>query len=348
MVVAVAATLLTSTVEATPVAFTLNSTASTLDLTAKYIATANTASITVAEQSAGSKAAKYSSPAPGSVKTDLYPTGIDFPGGSIAHASNQSGNLKPGVGGTGAAAAGNYGIYIAYPFTTPIVLPVIDLGLLGTKSPGTITGAEIDIALRNLDLDFKATPTFHPPLVGAGPTFFDASDVSVDIAAGNADVSVNAILNITSLTGGNAFLAAIYRPLLISLLTQVIAGYLPPDSGVVITLSNGVGAQEMLIGTGSTQSLVGSLLANDPASQGKLEHIGTDYKLTLPVKIDLAAVLPDNPLIASSDLTLTLTGQMVATAPYVTAVPEPSTLALAGVGLLSFLGYSVRKRRMAS
>ena len=124
--VALAATLLTSTVEATPVAFTLTSTASTLDLTAKYTVTSNTASITIAEQSAGSKSVRYSSPTAGSIKTDLYPTGIDFPGGSIAHAANQTGNIRPGVGGTGSPAAGNYGVYIAYPLANPIVLPVID------------------------------------------------------------------------------------------------------------------------------------------------------------------------------------------------------------------------------
>ena len=220
---------------------------------------------------------------------------------------------------------------------------------LGSKSPGSISGAQIDIALRNLDLDFKATPIFHPLLVGAGPTFFDASDVSVGIAAGQADVSVNAILNITSLTGGNALLAAIYRPVLIGLLQPLIESYIPPDSGVSLTLSAGVGAQEILIGTGLSQSLASSaFLDNDPAAQGKLENIAGNYRLTLPVNINLAAVLPDNPLVSPSDLTLNLAGQLVATAPFVTAVPEPSTLALAGVGMLSFLGYAVRKRRLAN
>ena len=45
---------------------------------------------------------------------------------------------------------------------------------------------------------------------------------------------------------------------------------------------------------------------------------------------------------------LNLSGKMFATAPYVTAVPEPSTLALAGAGLLSFVGYAVRRRRSAN
>ena len=353
VVVALAATLLTSTVEATPVAFTLTSTASTLDLTAKYTPSSTTAAVSIVEQSPGSKANRYSSPTTGSILTNLYPTGIDFPGGSVARGANQLGgifgttpvNLRPGVGGGGAAAPGNYGIAIAYPIT-PIVLPAIPLGSFGSVSPGSITGVELDVALRNIDLDFVATPTFHPATL---PANFDASDVGVKFANGQADISVGAILNIAGITGLGTLADSLVRSTVASALNTYIASLLPVDSGIVVTCYNGTGSTEIVIATGLSQDLTSlGVLPNTPSTPGVLAKAGSNYNLTLPMSIDMAALIPENPIVSASDLSLNLSGKMFATAPYVTAVPEPSTLALAGAGLLSFVGYAVRRRRSAN
>lgn len=338
-----------SVAHATPVAFTLTSTASTLDLTAK--GTVPDATLTITEQG-GSKANRYS----GTVNTNLFPASLAFTPGSAAHAANQLGgilgttpiNFRPGVGGVGSAAPGNYGVAITYPLGTPIVIPEIPLGDYGTVSPGSITGVSIDVALRNMDLNFSSSPISHPPLVGAGPTLFDASDVGIGFAAGQADISVGAILNISTLTGGNAILAALIRPVVISVLESTLAQYIPPDSGISLSFYAGTGAQEIVIATGISQDLttLGSL-ANSATTQGSLEHIGSNYRLTLPINIDLAAVIPDNPLISTGDLTFNLAGKLVGTAPYVEAVPEPSSVVLAGMGIVGLVAYAARKRRGA-
>jgi hypothetical protein len=284
----------------------------------------------------------------------LYPTGIDFPGGSVARGANQLGgifgttpvNLRPGVGGGGAAAPGNYGIAIAYPIT-PIVLPAIPLGgSLGSISPGSITGVELDVAMRNIDLDFVATPTFHPLAL---PANFDASNVGVKFAAGQADISVGAILNIAGITGLGSFADSLVRGTVATALNSYIASLLPVGSGVVVTCYNGTGSTEIVIATGLSQDLTTlGTLPNTPTTSGVLAKVGSNYNLTLPVNVNIAALIPSNPIVSASDLNLNLSGKMFATAPYVTAVPEPSTLALAGIGTLSFLGYAVRKRRVAS
>ncbi len=347
LVIASLAVLTASHAHATAINFNLTTASSTLDLTAN--GTLQGAPLTVTEQNSTAKANTYSTPSGSALNSNVYTTAIAFPGGSNAVAGVQKGgflgqavNLAPGIGGVGPNAPGNYGVSLTYPLATPIKLPAIPIGNYGTVSPGSITGVQGNLALRNLALDF--TSGNIPLTVGAPPTNFDPTQVGVSFAAGDADVSFGAVLNIAGITGLGSFFDSLARPVV----EAALASAIPSTNGVVVSFTNGTGPTDILISTGTTTSLsaLGGL-PNTATGTGLIQHISNSWKLTLPVDINIGALVPAN---VSSTLGLSLSmelkGQMVGTATYQAAsiVPEPSTWALAASGMIGLAGWQARRR----
>jgi hypothetical protein len=90
------------------------------------------------------------------------------------------------------------------------------------------------------------------------------------------------------------------------------------------------------------------------ASDAKIETVGSNYRLTIPLLSTIALTIDDgdNTDSTSDDIYVNLkfAGTVVATTPVpssATAVPEPSTLALSLVAGVSMAVYGIRRRRRA-
>jgi hypothetical protein len=268
---------------------------------------------------------------------------ILFPGGGTAQAANAVGTfnnnlaIAPNVGGTSGTAPADYGVL----FTSPqsIVVPPIDLTALGvagggTLNLGTLTAINLNIALRNFALDLNSAAI---PLTPGGvtyPSHFDSTQVNIAVS-GTADMSLTATLKQTDL---GSFLAT--NVALIALNSALSA------QGVTIVLSNqNFFAFSEQVGIGITSALPVTNAANGDASQGALEHIGSNLRLTLPVKFNVQPTIPAalSTLITAN---FSMSGQLIGQTPVVT-VPEPSSIALALTGLASMLVMAWRRRQAA-
>jgi hypothetical protein len=278
---------------------------------------------------------------PSNMVGNLGLNNITFPGGGMAQAANAAGllgnnlALAPGVGGASGTAPGDYGVI----FTSPqsIVISPIDLSGLGvpgltTLNLGTLTAINLNVALRSFVLDLNSAPLALTPGLGIYPSHFDSTQVNIAVA-GTADMSLTATLKQDNLIN---FLA-----------TNVALGLLQSTlsaQGVVITLSNqNFIADTEQIGFGFTAPLPVTNAADADASQGTIDHVGTNLRLTLPVKFDVQPAIPAgiSALVAAN---FTMTGTLIGQTPFV-VVPEPSSIALALVGLGSMMVLAWRRRR---
>ncbi len=319
-----------STLHANPIDFTLTSTLSTLDLTATGSLFGG--ALTVAEQSGTAKATRYFSPSAGSIKTGLGLTKIEFPGGSVARSDVQRNllnipvGLRPGIGGNLAATdPGAYGLRMTAPFD--IDIPPLPIPNLGTIDLGRFTGVQLDVALRNLDLDFTSGQI---PLAG---TAFDASNVDVEMVSGVADIGLSLVLTANDLISKTVTLLAL----------QTLVGALPATIPLSVTTPS-IFSLNINIGGGFSVPFTSLGALPNSATGGMLEHIGPNYKLTVPVEFNPLVNLDASLLsLLGLDLDLKLTGQMVATAPFQN-VPEPSSWALGLVGTVA-LAWARRRVR---
>ncbi len=334
---------------ATPVNFTLSSTASTLDLTAT--GTALGSDFTVTEQNASAKANKYFNPSGSFLNTNLYPGSMDYPGDSVVRADVQRGlfnvatNLVPGTTATGKAAPGNYGVTMQYPLATPIVIPQIPISGYGTISPGKITGVRADVALRNMDLDFDSSKILR---TGAQLDNFNAQDVDISFAAGTADISFGGVLDVAGLTGLGSIADSVLGRAAVAAALQALV---PSTSGITLTVVNDTAlfSTKMTIGTWISQPLstLGTL-QNVTTGTGLIQHVlsPNTWKLTLPVEIDLGQLIdPSLTSLLGLTMNLNLKGNLVGSAAYVVPVPEPSSLLLAVAGFAAVVGYGARLRK---
>lgn len=294
---AICVALATAVAQAEPIAFTINSTASALDL----VATGSifSSSLSVSEQALGSKAVRYYSPTSGSLLADVSASDISFTGGSIARADTQKilGVDVPILPGNTPA---NYGVSLNLPLGTPISLPTIPLGIFNVTSK--ITGFTTNVALRNIDLDFSSGVLSHSP---GFPTTFESADVDVSFAAGKADISTNLVWDIAGTPGGT-----FVRPAIV----LAVQGLLASVPGITVT-SGKSGGTDILIGFNFSQdlSLLGDLQST-PLTDGVINKVGGNYNMALPINIDVASGIdPTIAALLGLNLNLKLSGLISAT-----------------------------------
>lgn len=247
---------------------------------------------------------------------------IGFPGGSTAVASNARGLLgdfamSPNLGGTSGTAPASYGVKFTSPQSTPI--PPIDLtpfGINATLNLGTITSLDWTIAFRDVVVD--VTSAELPLAPGATyPQSFDSAQLNIGVT-GTADSLFGATVKQASLADWLA------TGIALTALQPTLAA-----QGINLTIvNNGFLQQSYTIGFGTTTPLPPTSVVNADASTGLLEHVGSNLRLTVPVKFD---IVPSS-LPAPFDTLLTahfgLSGKLIGQTPYVNVqVPEPSTIA---------------------
>lgn len=339
LIISVVTSFSESAALATPITFTLinpSGNQSRLDLLANvdFLGGALTAEPQVPPGTGtqGSLSTTYN----GTIQTVLTQSSMNLPGGSAAAANNVTGlfglplQLQPGVGGAAGTAPGDYGVKLTAPVNLP--LPPIDLSAfgLGTLNLGTLQSVDVNIALRDVELDLitnMATP-LNPGFTL--PQQFDASDIDIGIS-GNADIGVAAVLKAPDL---GTYLINI-------LALQGLAALVPPEFNLSVV--GNIFNQTISIGSAFGTTLPSTLANNSGAGLGTLEQIGGNFRLTIPVDFNFVPDLPPElALILQADLGLQ--GQLVAQAPFQVVIPEPSSwvlsaLAIGGVGLF------IRRRR---
>jgi len=316
-----------SPLQAGPVNFTLISSSSTLN--ASFDVTALGGALTATQQKAGSLTSRYN----GTVATNIGNLGIG--GTSINFLPGQDGDatamlgISPGIGGNlPGTAPGDYGVRLNAPFE--IDLPAIDLSSLGlgTIDLGTLQSINVDIALRDIVVDVNTLGAIPMPTPITPVGTFDASLVDLSFG-GTADINAALVLKQDNLVAYFANLVVL------GLLETTLAG-----QGIDVTVSGNLLAQTISVGIPFSQAISGTL--PNGAGTGTIEHIGPNYRLTLPVDF---SVLESAGIDFVLGIDARLQGQFVGTAPF-TTVPEPSTWALALIGLaVPVLGRRFRRAR---
>jgi hypothetical protein len=276
---------------------------------------------------------------PSNMETNLGLYSIGFPGGGKAQATNATGlfgnnlAIAPGVGGVTGTAPADYGVI----FTSPqsVVIPPIDVSGLNipgvtTLNLGTLTGINLNVAIRDFSVDLNSVII---PMAGGGgyPSFFDSTKVNLAIS-GTADMSLTATLKQDNFTN---FLAT---GVALTALQQGLAG-----QGINITSTANILGLSYQVGFGFTSPLPLTNAANDDASQGKVEHVGSNLRLTLPVKFDIQPTTLPGALSGLITANFAMSGQLVGQTPF-RVVPEPSSVLLAGSGLACAGFFGIRRK----
>ena len=263
---------------------------------------------------------------------------IAFPGGSTAVASYARGLLgdlaiSPNVGGTSGTAPANYGVKFSAPQNIPV--PPIDLtpvGINGTLNLGTITSLDWNVALRNVVVDVVSGDL--PLTPGAAyPQTFDSSQLTIGIS-GTSDMLLGATVKQASVVdwAATGFALAALQPTLAA-------------QGINLTIvNNGFLQLSYTIGFGFSAPLPLTNAINDDASMGALEHIGSNLRLTVPVKFTVVPSTLPSPLDTLLTTQFGLSGKLIGQTPFVNVeVPEPSAAAIALIGLVMFASILRRK-----
>ena len=351
LAVAVALSAVAQRAQALPLSFTNINVSSSNQSRINIAATAQLSGTTLTEgpqfasgglNGDGSASALYNQTAtntPSNMATNLGLFSIGFPGGGEAQAANATGLLgnnlaiAPGVGGASGTAAADYGL--VFTSAQSVVIPPIDVSSLGisgltTLNLGTLTAINLNVALRNFAVDLNS-PIL--PMSGGGtyPAHFDSTQVNIAVS-GTTDMSLTATLkqdNITDFLATGAALIA---------LQQGLAG-----QGVTITETANILQLSYQVGFGFTTPLPVTNAANGDASQGTVDHVGSNLRLTLPVKFDITPTTLPAPLNTLITADFSMSGQLIGQVPFQT-VPEPSSVVQVLAGLVSAVAVARRRK----
>ncbi len=264
---------------------------------------------------------------------------INFPGGGAANAVNPRGGIfntalsfTPNVNGGSGGAAANYGVNLTAPVDYalpdyPIQYEGIDLNL---KDLGKIQSFNMSMAIRDLTLDVVGGPAS----IGAGGAF-DASQAGLEIVSGFADINGSLVFKQDNVLATLAA-AAIFQALASA----------SPELG--ITVNTNFLQSTVSVGLGTRVDLAaaaGTALANTTTSQGSVSFVDVDTPSNLVLPVNAMLPLSDIGLpVDFLDLQLSLDGVLRGTG-MIVEVPEPSSIALAGlaVGALAWVGVRRRK-----
>ena len=113
--------------------------------------------------------------------------------------------------------------------------------------------------------------------------------------------------------------------------------------GITITETGNLLGLSYQVGFGFSTPLPATNALNGDASQGTVDHVGTNLRLTMPIKFDITPTTLPAPLNTLLTADFTMTGQLIGQAPF-QVVPEPSSIALAIVGFAGLAGVARRRR----
>lgn len=278
---------------------------------------------------------------PSNLFADVYPGSVNFPGGSVATANNTTGlfgnlPLKPGVGGVSGTAPGDYGVKFSSP--QDIVIPSIDVSSLNlpgitTINLGTLKSIDLNIALRDIVLDVTSGSLPLSP-TATYPKTFASSPLTISVA-GNADMLLSAFLaqaNFSDFLATGAVLTA---------LQSALSG-----QGIAISSSVSLSPLGYNVGFGFTNPLPITNALNADASNGLLEHVGSNLRMTVPVAFNIQANTLPSPLNTLITANFGLSGKLIGETPFV-VVPEPSSIVLSLVGAVGLIVVGRRRLRAA-
>ena len=271
----------------------------------------------------------------GTIQTNLTQQWLGLPGGSARRSRNHEGFAQPKLG-PDPQRGRDYWYGPRQLRRTPVrtirIRPAFDSGSGCGNRPWQSDRCQSERRrCADVVLDISGSNTQLLPY-SALPQTFDASGIDVSMT-GNADISLTAALKQDNILAYFANLV-------------VLQGLASSQPALGLTIAGNLATTTINIGLATTVAIPATSIENLALAREASAQVGPNYRLTLPVNINLSDIAGD--LSALLDLQLGFNGQLVAEAPYqAVSVPEPSSLVLGAIAASS-LALVIRRRRRSA